>query len=219
MLDVAGNEGGLASQGVGGDCDVEILQGAAGLFELTLDAADVQVKNLQPYFADKVTLANSDGNVSLKGQLKVSKDKDQAISAQFKGNGSITDFVSFDPQAGEEFLKWKNLRLGEMDYDSGRFAFRIKEVLWQDFYNKIIVFEDSSVNLKAVMKGPSGQGVEPLEADEPENGRHAPGARFRHAGLCSGQRREEAIQSFGVRNVTALHATEKGVQLIDFRVR
>jgi hypothetical protein len=137
-------------------------------FSLTLDAADVQVKNLQPYFADKVTLANSDGNVSLKGQLKVSKDKDQAISAQFKGNGSITDFVSFDPQAGEEFLKWKNLRLGEMDYDSGRFAFRIKEVLWQDFYNKIIVFEDSSVNLKAVMKGPSGQGVGPLEADAPE---------------------------------------------------
>ena len=138
-------------------------------FALAIDAADLQVKNLQPYFADKVTLANSEGNVSLNGQLKVSKSRGQELSAQFKGNGGITDFVSFDPQAGEEFLTWKNLHLGEVDYDSGSFALNIKEVLWQDFYNKIIVFEDSSLNVKAVMQGSPGQDMETPEADEPGN--------------------------------------------------
>ena len=42
---------------------------------LALDVADLQVRNLQPYFADKVALANSEGAVSLNGQLIVSKAK------------------------------------------------------------------------------------------------------------------------------------------------
>jgi len=135
---------------------------------LAFDASDIQVRNLQPYFEDKVTLANSEGNVSLNGQLKVSKGKNQEISAQFKGSGGITDFDSFDPQASEEFLKWKRLHFEGIDYDSGRFAFRIKEVVWQDFYNKIIVFDNASVNLKAVMKSSAGQAKGAPKAAEPE---------------------------------------------------
>jgi Domain of Unknown Function (DUF748) len=127
---------------------------------LTLDVSDLQVRNLQPYFEDKFTLANSDGNVSLSGQLKVSEDKNKKILTHFKGDGGITDFVSFDPHADEEFLKWKNLHISGIDYDSDRFAFKIKEIIWQDFYNKIIIFDDASVNLKAVVESPSGQAAE-----------------------------------------------------------
>ena len=119
---------------------------------LELDVADLQVKNLQPYFEDKVALANSNGAVSLNGQLVVSSDKDKEISTQFSGNVGVADFSSYDPIAGEEFLKWKDLRLEGMEYYSGRFAFRIKEIGWHDFYNKIVVFDDGAVNLKAVMK-------------------------------------------------------------------
>ena len=119
---------------------------------LALNVADLQVRNLQPYFEDKVTLSNSSGAASLNGQLVVSTGKGKEISTQFRGNGGVADFSSYDPIAGEEFLKWKNLRFEGMEYDSGNFAFRIKEIGWHDFYNKIIVFDNGALNLKAVMK-------------------------------------------------------------------
>lgn len=119
---------------------------------LVLDVANLQVKNLQPYFADKVNLADSAGSVSLNGQLMVSKGKNKEINTLFHGNGAVADFSSYDQVAGEEFLKWKDLRFKGMEYDSDRFAFRIKEIVWQDFHNRIVVFDDGVVNLKTIMK-------------------------------------------------------------------
>ena len=137
---------------------------------LALDVANLQVKNLQPYFADKVTLANSNGSVSLNGQLMVSKGKDKQLNTTFLGNAGVADFSSFDPVVGEEFLKWKNLRLEGMEYDSGRFAFRIKEIGWRDFHNKIVVFDDGVVNLKTIMKDSGEPDTEAQEKSAPEKG-------------------------------------------------
>lgn len=119
---------------------------------LTLDVADLQVKTLQPYFADRVNMVIGDGALSLDGKLSVSQDKGKMLSTLFRGNGAIAHFVSFDPLAGEEFLKWKNLSLLGMEYDSGLYAFRIKEISWRDFYNKIAVSHDGTVNLNAIIK-------------------------------------------------------------------
>ena len=135
---------------------------------LKLDVADLQVKNLQPYFAEKITLANSDGAVSLNGQLMVSMEKGKEISTLFRGNGGVANFSSFDPVAGEEFLKWENLRFEGMEYDSGRFAFKVKEIGWHNFYNKIVVFDDGGVNLKAVMKDSGEKDKEVLEKSDRE---------------------------------------------------
>ncbi|MEN8231461.1 MAG: DUF748 domain-containing protein [Thermodesulfobacteriota bacterium] len=137
---------------------------------LALDVADLQAKNLQPYFADKVALANSGGAVSLNGQLMVSKTKGKEITTSFRGNGGVANFSSFDPVVGEEFLKWKNLRLEGMEYDSSRFAFRIKEIGWHDFYNKIVVFDDGVLNLKAVLKDSGESDTEVREKSAAEEG-------------------------------------------------
>ena len=128
---------------------------------LALDVAELQVKNLQPYFADKVALANSDGTVSLNGKLMLSKVKGKEITSSFRGNGGVANFSSYDPIAGEVFLKWKDLRFEGMEYDSDRFAFRIKEIGWYDYYNYIVVFDDGVVNLKTVMKD-SGEQVKEI---------------------------------------------------------
>jgi hypothetical protein len=135
---------------------------------LAVDLANLQVKTLQPYFSDKVNLVISDGAVSIDGQLIVSKDEGKEITTLFRGNGSVTDFSSFDPVVGEEFLKWKDLRLKGMEYDSNRFAFRINEIDWQNFYNKILVFDDGALNLKAIMKDSGEPEAEVQEKSEPE---------------------------------------------------
>jgi hypothetical protein len=135
---------------------------------LAVKLTGLRVKTLQPYFADKINLVISDGAVSLKGKLTVAKGKDKKIKTLFNGSGSIANFSSFDPVVGEEFLKWKDLRLEKMEYDSDRFAFRIKEVGWQEFYNKVVVFNDGAVNLKAIMKASDDPGAEVQKKTKPE---------------------------------------------------
>ena len=134
---------------------------------LKLDVANLQVKTLQPYFSDKINLVISDGAVSLNGQLNVSQGGNEEISTLFRGKAGITDFSSFDPVVGEEFLKWKDLRLEGMEYDSNRLAFIIKEVGWQDFYNKIVVFDGGSANLMAIMKDSGEPEAETQEETAP----------------------------------------------------
>jgi len=119
---------------------------------LTLNLANLPVKTLQPYFSDRVNLVISDGAVSADGELKITSGDSDKLSTRFQGNAGVADFSSFDPVAGEEFLKWKDLKLTGMDYDSDRSAFRINKITWLDFYNKISVFEDGAVNLKGVLK-------------------------------------------------------------------
>jgi uncharacterized protein involved in outer membrane biogenesis len=135
---------------------------------LAIDVAKLQVKNLQPYFTDKVALANSDGSVSLNGQLVVSKGKDQEIISLFRGNGGVANFSSYDSIAGEEFLMWKDLRFEGMEYDSNSFAFTVKEIGWYDFYHYIVVFDNGVVNVKTVMKESDEQVKEVPEKSVPE---------------------------------------------------
>ena len=133
------------------------LKGAIGIAplsaSLTFGLANLQVKTLQPYFAHRVNMVIGDGAIGVEGQLSVSQDKGQAMSTVFRGKGGIINFASSDPFAGEDFLRWKNLQLDGITYDSSRFALRIKEVGWQDFYNRIVFFADGTLNLQAILKG------------------------------------------------------------------
>jgi uncharacterized protein involved in outer membrane biogenesis len=134
------------------------LKGEAGVKpfsgSLAVTLAKLPVKTLQPYFAERVDLVIGDGVIGGDGQLTVSQDKGKVMSTQFRGKGVIEKFASSDPLAGEEFLKWKELRLGGVEYDSSTFALRIKEIIWQDFYNKIALFDDGTLNLQTIIKSP-----------------------------------------------------------------
>jgi hypothetical protein len=143
---------------------------------LAIALTKLPVKSLQPYFADRVNMVIGDGAIAVAGQLSVSQDKDKVMSTLFRGKGGIEKFSSFDPLAGEEFLKWKELRLDGIEYDSSRFALRIKEIGWQDFYNKIVFFDDGTLNLQTVIKG-SGEGdmaaPQKSEPEKPTEERHS----------------------------------------------
>lgn len=135
---------------------------------LAVALANLQIKTLQPYFADRINMVISEGAVTADGKLSVTQGKGNVISTLFKGKGSIAKFASFDPLVGEEFLKWKNLRLDGIEYDSSRPSLRIKEINWQDFFNKLVVFDDGTVNLKTILKDSAGEETEAPEVAQPE---------------------------------------------------
>lgn len=138
---------------------------------LDVKLAGLQVKTVQPYFADRLNLVINDGSVSLDGQLNITQNNIKKLSTVFRGKAAIAGFASFDPVAGEEFLKWQNLSLAGVEYDSAASSFRIEEITWKDFYNKIAVFDTGAINLKAVMKGsaePQEEVQEKIEAPAAE---------------------------------------------------
>jgi len=147
------------------------LKGAAGIEPLSaaleVVLANLPVKTLQPYFAERINMVIGDGAIAVDGQLVVSQDKGTVLSTQFSGKGKIEKFASFDPLAGEEFLKWKELRLDGIEYDSSRFALKIKEIGWQDFYNKIVFFDDGTLNLQTIMQGSGESDTAIPEKSEP----------------------------------------------------
>jgi len=147
------------------------LKGAVGIEPLSaalaVALANLPVKTLQPYFADRVNLVIGDGAIAVDGQLVVSQDKGTILSTQFSGKGRIEKFASFDPLAGEEFLKWNALHLDGIEYDSSRFALKITEIGWQDFYNKIVFFDDGTLNLQTIMQGSGGPDTAVPEKSEP----------------------------------------------------
>jgi len=147
---------------------------------LTLNCANLPVKTLQPYFSDKVDLVINNGAVSADGKLKIKSGTGDKLSTLFQGNAGVANFSSFDPVAGEEFLKWKDLKLTGMDYDSDRSALRINNITWLDFYNKIMVLEDGAVNLKGVLRNTG----EP-EPAAPENKSAAPPAEGKNSLLVA----------------------------------
>ena len=136
----------------------------------SLDVAleKLPVKTLQPYFADRVNMVIGDGAISVDGQLTVSQDKKKGMSTLFRGKGTIEKFVSFDSLVGDEFLKWKALRFDGIEYDSSRFALRIKEIDWQDFYNKVVFFDDGTLNLQTIVKDTGEPDAAVPQKSEPE---------------------------------------------------
>jgi hypothetical protein len=119
---------------------------------LAIKLSDLQVKTLQPYFADRMNFVIGDGAISLDGKLEVSKDKNKQLATLFSGTSSVSSFSSVDPVAGEDFLRWKNLNLEGMEYDTSQNTFKIREISWQEFYNRIVIFEDGAINLKSILK-------------------------------------------------------------------
>lgn len=155
--------------GVSGSIDLGFLVDKQGAFSLkgplsikplsaslAVNLAGLPVKTIQPYFADRVKLVVSDGSISADGKLNLSRDSTGNLNSIFQGNGGIADFASFDPVAGEDFLKWKVLNLDGLAFDSSRNSLTISRINWQDFYNKIVVFKDGGLNLDAVLQQSAG---------------------------------------------------------------
>ena len=156
------------------------LKGMLGINPLSTSLAvglkKLPVKTLQPYFADRVNMIINDGAIALDGQIIVSQDKDKAIATQFHGKGEIDNFVSFDPLVGEEFLKWTELRVDGIDYSTSRFALKVKEIGWKDFYNKILLFDNGTLNLETIFKksGESDNVVShESKTEKPKEDRHS----------------------------------------------
>jgi len=119
---------------------------------MKLNVRGVEIAPFQSYFTDRIKIIITQGDISLKGTVSAGYSKDGIMKASYKGEAFVKNFTSLDKANAEEFLKWNSLYFGGMDATYNPLYVNIAQVALTDFYSRIIINKDGSINLQGVMQ-------------------------------------------------------------------
>lgn len=150
-------------------------EGGVGISPLTarlkIKVRDFAINPLQDYFTDSIRILVANGAILADGDLLLSESKEQNVVVEYKGSASLVRFASVDQENAEDFLKWDSLYFGGMDIVSNPLSVKINEIALTDFYSRLIVFPDGTLNVQNIFAAkeesdrplvepqPSGKGV------------------------------------------------------------
>ena len=119
---------------------------------IALNFKGVEIGPFQPYFTDKIKIIVTGGSVMTKGNLSVSDTGVAGIKAAFKGEASLQDFATVDKLNADDFLKWQSLYFSGIDAGYNPLHVNIKEIALTDFYSRLIVNEDGTLNVQGIVQ-------------------------------------------------------------------
>lgn len=120
--------------------------------DLFADVRGIPIRPFQSYFDDKVKIAVARGDLSLKGNLSLSDEGKTGLKAAYKGNAMISNFASIDKRHADDFLKWKSLFFDAIRAGYNPLSLNIGGIALTDFYARIIINEDKSLNLQDIFE-------------------------------------------------------------------
>ena len=132
---------------------------------LEVDVKKMRIRPFQEYFTEYFRVNFTDGDISAKGTFSASKPPDKDVSVKYDGNFLLARVATVDKALGEDFIKFKSLFMNNLSAGYNPLFVRIKDIALADFYARIIVNEDGTLNMKNVAKP---EAAEPEEAAEPQ---------------------------------------------------
>ena len=133
---------------------------------LDVDLKRVRIRPFQEYFTEYFRVNFTNGDISAKGTLSVSKAPEKEVSVKYDRKfSSCPRRDGGQGQLGDDFLKFKSLFLNSMSAGYNPLFVRIKDISLADFYVRIIVNDDGTLNLQNVAKP---EAAEQEEAAEPK---------------------------------------------------
>lgn len=167
LSNAPGRKGTLALQGKinrQGSLDVVgSLQLAPLAVTLGVQTQTIPLLPLQPYFGEQLNIALTRGKLSSKGEVTAQVDKDN-VKAAYKGSLTLGDFLAVDKLNSADFLKWKSLYLGAIDFRLQPMAINIGEIALSDFYSRLILNAAGRLNVQDIVKQPEGDAGETAKA-------------------------------------------------------
>lgn len=127
--------------------------------KLRVNAHSLPILQVQPYFADKVNVSVTSGVVNALGGIEAKMGKQARIL--YTGTLQVEKFASVDNFNRNDFLKWETLSCGGMRIDTAPLHVAINDISLNDFYSRLIINPDGSINVQHVMgkEGESPQAV------------------------------------------------------------
>ncbi|MBE9608622.1 DUF748 domain-containing protein [Chitinilyticum piscinae] len=119
----------------------------SGRFQLDLNGLDLAYA--QPYFTRWLNVSLASGFVSAKGELQLVTHP--SLRGSYRGMAQVSDFYALDKVSGDDFLRWKQLRLSGIDAQLDPPALKVGEILLGDFYSRLILSADGRLNLQDIV--------------------------------------------------------------------
>jgi hypothetical protein len=136
--------------------------------ELDLNARTIDLVPFQPYVTDRINISLTGGNVSAKGKFTLAA-KDNAIRTTYKGTILASKVATVDKATSEDFLNWKSLHLAGISVETGPLSIAIQEVALTDFYSRIIVTPEGTLNVQGIVRKEEPAAAEDTAGGAPDN--------------------------------------------------
>ena len=128
----------------------QLSPGGGGDTTAHIDLAKLDLEMFQPFIAQRTAMTLQSGKLTT--QLDIKKTADGVVAA--KGDVDVAGLRSVD-ELQQSFIKWKDLHVAGIQYNSQPASLQIATVTAQGAYARIIIAPDRTVNVVQVLAGPS----------------------------------------------------------------
>jgi hypothetical protein len=140
------------------------------LANLKLNVKGLDVIPLQPYFTDKIKIIVTGGKFSTNGTFSFTYAKGSESKATYRGEAFLSHFSSVDKANTDEFLKWNSLYLNGIDVSYSPLYVKIKGISLTDFYSRLIINPDGTLNIQGIMEERDRKPEEPVSSKKGQDG-------------------------------------------------
>jgi hypothetical protein len=150
--------------------------GRVAIAPLALDMAvtvkEMDVRPFQPYLSGQAGLIVTQGLFNTEGRLVLSQGKGSEPVVAYTGKAGLNRFASIDRQHANDFLKWEALLFDNLQVGVNPTRLSIDQISLSDFFARVIVNPDGSVNLVSMFSAPdsapeTGSGQAPVAEPSP----------------------------------------------------
>lgn len=130
---------------------------------LDLRLAGLLLKPFAPYVNQFARLDLQSGAAATRGKLVFGPGK-RGMRVDYDGGFAVDDLAITEEDTGEAFLGWKKLSSNSLDFALAPDRLRMNELVAQNPFGKVIIFEDKSINLKRILRSAPDAGAKAAPA-------------------------------------------------------
>jgi uncharacterized protein involved in outer membrane biogenesis len=119
--------------------------------KLKIASSGIPVQGLQAYSGRYLNIRLQRGQFSNEGEAVVRVDGGR-LKAAYKGSATVGNLLAVDPDNKADFLKWKSLHFGGVDFRLDPLAIDVREIALADFYSRLILNKDGRLNLADIVR-------------------------------------------------------------------
>ena len=121
---------------------------------MNVDVRTIDLAPFQPYVDQALNLGINSGAVSAKGVLDFDLPPGAQPKVGYAGEVNVTDLAAVDKPANQDLLKWKSLFVGGIKSTLEPLQIGIGELALSEFYSRLIVNADGTINLQGLARKP-----------------------------------------------------------------
>ena len=124
---------------------------------MAIQVKKMDVRPFQPYLSEQAGLIVTQGFFNTAGRMRLSRKNGAAPSFTYTGKAGLNQFASIDRKNANDFLKWNALLFDNLEVGVNPTRISIDQVSLADFFARVIVDPDGSINLVSMFNPPGAE--------------------------------------------------------------